>query len=229
MTDDYFPQMDPSSEATPRRRLGRIPKVALTAGLAVGLAAGGATLAFAAGSSTTTPGSSASSATTLPSALTPNGHGKHGLGFGRLRGPLGLGKLGGGFGRDIVHGQITIRSGNGYKTVEIQSGTVSSVNSTSITVTSSDGYVHTYAVTPSTLVDSQAGGISSLSGKDDIVIVSSQVGGKDTATNIVDLTKIKASRKGFGFAPPPGQNDSNGTTGTPSGAGDSGSAAAALQ
>ena len=60
----------------------------------------------------------------------------------------------------MLHGQVTIHSGSGYKTLDVQTGTVTGkVCSTSITVKSSDGYIQTYTVTSSTLVNSQAAGI----------------------------------------------------------------------
>jgi len=133
-------------------------------------------------------------------------------------GRFGLGGLGAGglgFG-GIVHGQVTVRSGSGYKTVEIQTGKVSKVSSTSITVVSPDGYSHTYAVLSTTQVNSQSRGISSVSTNDQVVVTASEVSGKDTVTNLVDLTKIQGSRRGFGFGPPPGNGKagSAGSTGT---------------
>jgi hypothetical protein len=102
-----------------------------------------------------------------------------------------------------VHGEFTTSTPSGYKTVEVQAGKVAAVSPTSITVTSPDGYTHTYAVTSSTLVDAQRGGISSVAKGDQVQIVATTVSHKDTATNIADTTKIGASRKGFGFGPRP--------------------------
>jgi hypothetical protein len=86
---------------------------------------------------------------------------------------------------------------------------VTDVSSSSLTVKSSDGYTHTYKVVPTTVVDSQAGGISSVAKNDQVDLLATPQNGSDTATNIVDRTKVGASRQGFGFgrakpAPAPG-------------------------
>jgi hypothetical protein len=124
----------------------------------------------------------------------------------------------------VVHGTVTIRSGNGYKTVDIRTGTVTAVSSTSITVKSADGTVQTFTVTSATVVNSQAAGIGSVANGDEVSVVgtvpSSTSTQQATATNIVDATKIKNSWKSFGFGPPPGNGSSSsnapaGTAGVP--------------
>jgi hypothetical protein len=225
MSDAYFPEM-PGEEEHPERsrwrdRVRHVPRAAVIAGLAAVLAVGGAGVAFAAGSgssSTTTPTTTAPS--TKPGNVKgPNGpHGPFGRGgpgaFGGL-GRLGIGALGGG----VVHGTVTIRSGSGYKTVDIQVGTVQKVSSTSITVASADGFTQTYVVTSQTLVNSQAAGINSVQPKDQVNVVATVSGSTATATNIVDSSKIKNSWKSFGFGPPAngssGSNAPAGSGGTP--------------
>jgi hypothetical protein len=102
-----------------------------------------------------------------------------------------------------VHGQATVPNGSGgYRTVEFQVGKATSVSSSSITVSSADGFAHTYAVVPSSVVDSQAGGISTVAKGDQVRVIGSTESGKDTAVNIVDTTKVGNSRKGFGFGGP---------------------------
>jgi hypothetical protein len=54
--------------------------------------------------------------------------------------------------RRVEHGQFTVATKQGDKTYDIQLGQVSSVDATTITVTSHDGFVETYAVTASTKV-----------------------------------------------------------------------------
>lgn len=173
------------------RGLGRLTKVALVTGASVGLALGGAGIAYAASSGTsTTPQPS----TGAPNA-SPGGHARH---PGR-HATGGFGALGG----RVLHGQATVRTPGGVdKTVEMQAGTASGVSATSITVKSSDGYSHTYTVTAATVVDSQAGGISTVAGGDTVRVIATPENGQDTATSIVDATKIRSSRAGFGFAPP---------------------------
>jgi hypothetical protein len=234
MSEAYFPeQPEPSGKASLRERLRHAPRAVVIAGLAATLAVGGAGVAFAAGSgtsSTSNPSGSSASPTVPGGSRTPSAHRTRGFGPGGLgpggRGPggqrLGGPGLGGlGFG-GIVHGQVTVRSGTGYKTVDIQTGKVSKVDSTSITVASPDGYSHTYAVVKTTQVNSQSGGISSVSTNDQVIVTASVVNGTDTVTSIVDITKIQGSRRAFGFGPPPangkagsnGNAGSNGSTGT---------------
>jgi hypothetical protein len=222
MSEAYFPEMPGDEEHSERSRwrdrVRHAPRAVVIAGLAAVLAVGGAGVAFAAGSgssSTTTPSTTAPS--TKPGNVKgPNGpHGPFGRGgpgaFGGL-GRLGIGALGGG----VVHGTVTIRSGSSYKTVDIQVGTVQKVSSTSIRVASADGFTQTYAVTSQTLVNSQAAGINSVQAKDQVYVVATVSG---TATNIVDSSKIKNSWKSFGFGPPSsgssGSNAPAGSGGTP--------------
>jgi hypothetical protein len=222
MSDAYFPEMPGEEEHSERSRwrdrVRHVPRAAIIAGLAAVLAVGGAGVAFAAGSgssSTTTPTTTAPS--TKPGHVKgPNGpHGPFGRGgpgaFGGL-GRLGIGALGGG----VVHGTVIVRSGSGYKTVDIQVGGVTgNPTSTSITVTSADGFTQTYAVTSQTLVNSQAAGINSVQAKDQVSVIATVSGGKATATNIVDFSKIKNSWKSFGFGPPTsGSSGSNGPAGS---------------
>lgn len=181
----------------PRRRL---PRGVIIGGLATGLALSGAGIAYAA-SSSSSGGSSPATATassptsTVPPA-TPKGSGRgHPGGFGFKGGGLGFPGLGG----RILYGQATIQQPDGTtKTVEFQSGTVSDVNGSSITV-NTGSYTHTYKVDSSTVVDSQAAGISTVAKGDQVQLLATPKSGNDTAVNIIDITKIKSSRSGFGF------------------------------
>jgi hypothetical protein len=169
----------------------------MVGGLAVGLALGGAGIAFAATSGSTTP------STTTPSKPAAPRPGPVGRGFRGPIGPLGFGGVGA-LGR-VVHGEFTTRTpSGGFQTVEVQTGKVMSKTTTSITVTSADGYKHTYQVSSSTVVDAQRDGIASVAIGDQVEVTATSASGKDTATNIVDATKVGASRKGFGFGPRPG-------------------------
>jgi hypothetical protein len=214
---------------SPRRRpwhFGRLPRAALAGGVALGLAVGGAGIAYAAsstGSSTTTPGSS----TTTPPAskpTPPGGKGFRGFGPGGPGGPGGLGGLGR-FG-SVLHGQFTVpATGSGYQTLDVQVGTVTSVSTTSITVKSTDGFSQSYVVASSTLVDSQRDGIGSVAKQDQVEVVAKVSGGTATATSIVDQTKVKSSRSGFGFpfggrtgGSPPAQGGGSGSSASTAGA-----------
>ena len=105
----------------------------------------------------------------------------------------------------VLHGDYTIQTPSGHQEILVQSGTVQAVSSTSITVLSTDGYSHTYAIVPSTVVDAEANGIGTVQNKDQVELQATVQNGKDTATNIVDITKIGNSRKGFGFDDTPDQ------------------------
>lgn len=184
----YAPEPAPEAPAKLNRRL---PRAAIATGLAVGLGLGAAGLAYAATSagSSVTPAASKSTPTTTPPG--PKSHG-----------PLRAGRFGfGGLGR-MVHGTVTIRSGSGFKTVDVQIGQVLDVSKSSITVQSPDGFKQTYSVLSTTMVDAQAGGISSVGQGDQVALIATpKSGAGDAATNIVDTTKMRASRKAFGFGP----------------------------
>jgi hypothetical protein len=195
MSDDHIPfapVYGPPAPSGPRTWLSRRwPRAALATGVAVGLGVGGAGIAFAASSSSTT---------TPPATSKPPAAGRpHPF---RFRGVGGLGALGLG-GGSLVHGQATVRTGSGsYRSVDFQLGKVTAVSSTSITVTSTDGYTHSYTVASSTVVDAQRDGIGSVAKSDQVMVVATQSGNTATATNIVDTTKVQSSRTGFGFGPP---------------------------
>ena len=184
---------------------GRVPRVAIAVGLTALFGLAGAGLAFASGGGGGATGASlsASSSTTAPAtppAKGPRGHlNRPALRFGRgFDGPGGVG------GGPIVHAVYTVKDGSAYKTYAAQVGQVVTVSTTSITVKSDDGFTQTYAVETSTIVDSQSGGISAVAGTDVVRIEALVSGSTQTATNIVDITKIGASRKGFGYPAPAG-------------------------
>ena len=197
----YYPPPEGPPPVAPRR----VPRVAIAVGLTTLFGLAGAGLAFAAGGGGGATGASlsASSSTTtpanqLPSIKGPNGKSmRPGLRFGRAFGGPG------GFGGQVVHAEYTVKDGSAYKTYAVQVGQVVTVSGSSITVKSDDGYTQTYVVETSTIVDSQSGGISAVAGKDAVRIEALVSGSTQTATNIVDTTKIGASRKGFGYPAPP--------------------------
>ena len=91
-----------------------------------------------------------------------------------------------------IHGSyVTPKQGGGYQTVHSQRGTVTAVSSTSITVTSEDGYAKTYKVTASTVVNAQRDGIDSIATGDTVVVTGIEDGDTVTAVSIIDGTRIK--------------------------------------
>lgn len=200
-TDSDTRPAPPTGGRTPR---WKVPRTALTVGLTAFLGMAGAGAAFAvSGTDSSTPARSApASGSGSGSGSAPTGPGPAG---GRVHGPRGgLGPMGPGLG-GVLHGVFTTRNGTGFKTVEIQVGSVQPGNSsTSITVKSADGYSQSYSVESSTVVNSQAGGITSVRPGDKVRVEAVQQGSGYTATDIVDTTQIGSSRHGFGFVPPGG-------------------------
>ena len=200
--------VNPSPAASPQR--WRVPRAALTVGLASFLALAGAGAAFAvggSGGSSSSSSSSGSSSSSNPSTNAPAvpGRGFHG-------GPHGFGPMGG-MGPGVVHGTFTVRNGTGFKTMEMQVGTVQSVSTTSLVVLSADNVSETYTVQPSTVVNSQSAGISTVKKGDTVRVEAVQSSGGFTATDIMDTTQIQSSRQGFGFTPPAAPAPSASTSG----------------
>lgn len=212
------PSAEPPVAPAPRRR--SIPHAALVGGLVFGMALGGAGIAFAAGS-----GSGNGSSTTNPPSggqnNAPPGGAKHAGRMGGPGGALGLGGLG--IGGKVLYGSATIQTPSGAtKTIDFQVGTVTAtdINGQSGTITVASGpnksHTETYAVQPSTIVDSQAGGISTVKDNDTVIVIAQSNGsGNPTAMDIRDRTQMKDSRQGFGFGAPGDPNGQNGSTTNP--------------
>ncbi|MDA8044261.1 MAG: hypothetical protein M0Z30_03340 [Actinomycetota bacterium] len=195
------------SRAPAGRPARRVPKVAVAVGLTAFLGLGGAGVALAldgggnAPSAALSASSSTSSTTVAKGALRPHMR----VGWG---GPMG-------FGGSVVHGQYTVKNGSSYQTIDVQVGQVTSVSSSSITVLSADGFSQTYTVQPSTVVDSQSGGISAVALEDTVHVEGIAKGKGHTATDIIDSTKIGSSRKGFGLGVGLGRGPRGGMRGAP--------------
>jgi hypothetical protein len=114
------------------------------------------------------------------------GHGHEGFGH------KGFGFSGG------IHGQFTVPApGGGYETLATQTGEVTSVGSSSITVKSEDGYTHTYSVDNNTLVDAGNNGIADVAKGDTVRVLALVSGGKSAAVQIFDATKVKHLRQRY--------------------------------
>jgi hypothetical protein len=155
--------------------------------VAVAVASAGLTAGIMAG---TGSGSSASAA----------GPGAGGFGAG------GFGGNGGGMAA-ALHGTYVVSDGNGsYSTELSQTGTVSAVSSSAITVKSEDGYSKTYTITSSTSVDNGSDQISSVATGHTVRIVASE---KASATAITDTNLSGGQNQnqggGAGNGQPPGQ------------------------
>jgi Domain of unknown function (DUF5666) len=135
------------------------------------------------------------------------GNGGRGFGAGGHGGfPAGGGfpGPGGGLGlmRGVVHGVETITVNGKYQTVAQQSGTITTVSATSITVTSSDKYAATYAITSSTKIldNGKSAKATDLKAGDTVSIGATESGSDLTATVIAD-GKFPSPSMGHGRGP----------------------------
>jgi hypothetical protein len=178
----------------PRRHRISTRRVGVAAAAGLGITLGAAGIAAAASSPTPSPSAGASSQATPPRAAPQPGH-RQGPG-GRLGRERGFGLMG------AVHGEFVVPDGTGWRTVAVQRGVVTAVSSTSLTVTSKDGYAKTYVITAQTLVNAARDGIASVKKDENVAVMATVVGATATATDVRDLTKLKEQRRQWG--PPPG-------------------------
>ena len=178
----------------------------ILAGVAVAALLGGAGAALAA---TNSPAPSASPSAALATPAPSSGP------SGPQPGPPGYHRFGGGFGFGglfgALHGQLVVaKPGGGYQTVDVQTGQVTAVSTTSITLKSTDGFTKSYVVTSSTLVDAQRDGIGSVKIGNQATMLATVSGSIATATSINDLTLLQQGHAGFGS----GREGTSGGSGT---------------
>jgi hypothetical protein len=193
------------------------------AGVAVVALLGGAGAAVASTGSGSPAGSpSAVAASPAPSPTQqgrPGPGAPGGPGFRRFGAGAGFGGL---FG--ALHGQFVVaKPGGGYETVDVQSGQVTAVSTTSITLKSADGFSKGYTVAGATIVDAQRDGIGSVKVGNQVTLLATVSGSTATATNITDLTLLPRGHAGFGFGRPrsggPGSGAQTGSGGSSAQAG----------
>jgi hypothetical protein len=206
--DDKFPH-DMITMNPPRGPRWHPRRPVTVAAVAVVALAGGGGVGYAATHSLAPKASDTAAVATSPSTTTPSPSpspgGKQGAGHG-WRSFAGGFPFGGGLGPGggVAHGQLTVpKSGGGYQTVDVQSGTVTAVSSSSVTVKSADGFTASYAVTSNTVVDAKSAGIGSVKDGDTVFVTATVSGSTATAANIVDVTAVQAGRATFGFRKPP--------------------------
>jgi hypothetical protein len=133
---------DPAAAAPKKGWSGK--KTAIAAGIAVVIAAGGGAAIWA----------GTSSADNSAQQGGPGGFGgPGGPGGGQFRGQGTGGNFGGGMTalRDALHGDFVVANPNGgYTTERLQTGDVTELSATSVTLTSKDGYKQTYTLDGST-------------------------------------------------------------------------------
>ncbi|WP_206789405.1 hypothetical protein [Amycolatopsis sp. MtRt-6] len=157
---------DPAPAAPKKGWSGK--KTAIAAGIAVVIAAGGGAAIWA--------GTSSADNT----AQGPGGFG--GPGGGQFRGQGGFGGLGGGMTalREALHGDFVVPDGNGgYTTERLQTGDVTELSATSVTLTSKDGYKQTYTLDSST---QKTGDVKQ--GDTNVTVVAKVSGQTATATSL---------------------------------------------
>ena len=143
--------------------------------------------------------------TTAPPAPAPGPRAglRHGFGPGRL----------GGVGGGVLHGEFVRRNGNGYQTVDVQTGQVTAVSSSSITLKSSDGFTKSYSVDTNTLVNAGRDGIGTVKVNDNAYVLAVVSGQTAQAAYIVDSTTLGGIRQHWRPMPPP--SASSPSTSTP--------------
>jgi hypothetical protein len=202
-------------------RWRRVLQVGAAVGLAAGIAVGATALAEAASSGGTTPPSSSAPKSGSGSGHAQGHHFMFGFRGGFGGGPgAGFGSGFGGFGQ-VIHGVYTVKGPKGYETIEIQTGTVTSLkdvsgNTWSLVVTSTDKTALTYTVDSGTSVNGGETGISTVKTGDQVTIQATISAGTATAKNLLDMTKLQANRTSW--APPM----AGGGSGGPGGANPSG-------
>ncbi len=180
------------------RRWARPRRPVIIAGVALASLLGGAGVAWAASGSGTAGGAPAAASSAAPSAP-PSASGP---GFRHFRGFPGGPGLGFGGLLGAVHGQFVVpKAGGGYQTVDVQSGQVTAVSSTSITLKSADGYTRSYAITGSTIVAAQRAGIGSVKAGNQVSVIATVSGSTASAVSIIDKTLLGQRGPAFGFAP----------------------------
>jgi hypothetical protein len=211
---DDVPTVFPDPDAGRRRRTSR----ALVAGAIVsGFFLAGLGLAFARTNETHSTRLLSSPAAVTPAQATtpatpgqpaPDPNGGPGRRFGHGGGPFGgkmfgFGGFGGhGFGRSgALHGEFTMKKpdGSGYQTIATQTGEVTAVSPSSITVKSEDGFSRTYSVDENTVVGSGRDGIGSVKTGDTVNIAGIVDNGKAAAAAVMDSTSLGNIAGHWGF------------------------------
>ncbi len=176
------PETVTQTESRSHPRWPRSRTVTLVAAVTVALIVGGITAAMA------DTGSSSGSSTTMPgpaNGAAPRGPG----GAGGRHGFKGFGGPGGAMG--AIHGELVVPNGSGgYRTIDVQSGTVDAVSSSSITVHSADGFTKSYDVTTNTVVNAGRDGIGTVKKGDTVFLTAAVQNGKAEAMNIMDRTSL---------------------------------------
>jgi hypothetical protein len=163
-------------------------KIVIAAAVAVVIVAGGTIGVIAATNHGTT------------TAAGPGGGGPGGFGGG---GRFGGGPGGAAFGlANALHGDFVVSVNGALVTDRLQTGTVTSVSATDITLKSTDGYTQSYVINSGTTVDNGANTIGDVAGGNTVTVIAALSGSTATANTIEDIT-LGGGGRGFGAGAPP--------------------------
>jgi hypothetical protein len=179
----------------------------LIAVAAVALVAGVGGAALATSSSASSATDTAAKPTPTPSAGRPSPGSRapgHWPGFhGRMGGPFHGGGFFAGPG-GVVHGQVVVPAAGGkFRTEDIQTGQVTAVSGSSLTVRSADGYTKSYRVTSATQVDAGKTGIGSVKVGNQVAVTATVSGPTASLTRILDLSLLGHGRPAPRWSQPP--------------------------
>lgn len=173
-----------------------VAAVALAAGVA-GAALATTSSASSATGTAATPTPTPSASRHWPGARGPMGGPFHGAPFhggGFFAGPGG-----------VVHGQVVVPAAGGkFRTEDIQTGKVTAVSGSSLTVRSADGFTKSYRVTGATQVDAGKTGIGSVKVGNQVAVTATVSGSTASLTRVIDLSLLGGGR----FAPGRGHQPS---------------------
>lgn len=210
------PPPPPNEQPTPSKSRSKARGAAAGVGVALVVGAGGIAVATSGSPTTSAPGAAPTTEGT-PAPGAAGGHGGFPGGRGGFAGGGMFGLAGG-----VLHGTFTVsKSGGGYETMQVQTGTVDSVSSTALAVTSKDGFEYTYVVKPGTDVSAQRDGITSVKKGDEVVVNATVSGSTATVDRVTDTTELKSGQPGGGA---PGGHGFRRGAGGPGGAGAPGGA-----
>lgn len=104
-------------------------------------------------------------------------------------------RLGHGFGLGgaPLHGELVVPDpdSDGYRTVVVQRGEVTSASGSSLTVRSEDGFAETYALTDETVYLGGVDGASSLQEGEQVHVTGVREGGTARAVSVADLSRLR--------------------------------------
>ncbi|HEY3607430.1 MAG TPA: hypothetical protein VGL06_08010 [Pseudonocardiaceae bacterium] len=127
----------------------------------------------------------------------------------------GAGRAGGGFGRfgagggpgglalaNALHGDFVVSVNGALVTDRLQTGTVTAVSATDITLKSTDGYTQSYVINSGTSVDNGANTIGDVATGNTVTVTAALSGSTATANTLEDAT-LGGGGRGFGAGAPP--------------------------